>query len=551
MTREPAASGPLQRDALGDRWCAVLLALVIVAGAILRFVGLRFGFPHPIARPDEEVIVDTALAVLRDPNPHFFDWPSLFIYVTAGAYAALFAVERAAGGAIRHAAVAKAAFEPALHLVPRALSAASGVLTIAALFGAAREVFSRRVAIVAAALLAVAFLHVRDSHFGVTDVPATFMTVCAFWAGLRCATRGATDARVAIAGVLCGLATSTKYNAALVLLPVMAAVVQPPAPRSTRSIASDARALALLLVCAACGFLAGTPYALLDHQTFLDRVATVRSHLAGGHVLMTRGWPYHARFTLRYGLGIPLMAAACAGAVWLIVERPRAAVLVLVFPITYYVYLGSGQTVFVRYLVPIVPFVCLTAAFFVDRAAEAVERRTRVRGAGSVAAVALACVLGAHTLRSSLLFDRLMIVEDSRVTGADWIVSHFPGGASMYQSGYGAGHLQPQPLSRYPQYTFNEQLDRFEINRAAAVAPPDVIVLLESPLGPYSVVPPRVASLAADEYVQVAAFDSVPAGRAADAVYDGEDAFFTPFGGIENAIRPGPNVRIFERRRLP
>jgi len=43
----------------------------------------------------------------------------------------------------------------------------------------------------------------------------------------------------------------------------------------------------------------------------------------------------------------------------------------------------------------------------------------------------------------------------------------------------------------------------------------------------------------------------VPAERAADAVYDGEDAFFTPFGGIENAIRPGPNVRIFERRRSP
>jgi hypothetical protein len=31
-----------------------------------------------------------------------------------------------------------------------------------------------------AALLAVAFLHVRDSHFGVTDVPMTFMILLAF-----------------------------------------------------------------------------------------------------------------------------------------------------------------------------------------------------------------------------------------------------------------------------------------------------------------------------------------------------------------------------------
>ena len=549
MTSEPARSAPLPRDALADRSCAVILLLVVAVGAILRFTGLRFGFPHTVARPDEEVIVDTALGVLRDPNPHFFDWPSLFIYVTAGAYAVLFAVERAVGGAFRHATVAKAAFEPVLHLIPRALSATTGVLTIAALFGAARELFSRRVAVVAAAFLAVTFLHVRDSHFGVTDVPATFMTVCAFWAGLRCATRGATDARVALTGVLCGLAASTKYNAALVLLPAIAALVQPLAPDAPRSIASGARSLALLLVCAACGFLVGTPYAVLDHRTFLERVALVRSHLAGGHVIMTRGWPYHARFTLRYGLGIPLMIGASAGTCWLIVEQPRAALIVLIFPVAYYLYLGSGQTVFVRYLMPMVPFVCLTAAFFVDRAARVAAGRVNARGAREATIVALAFILGAQTLRSSLLFDRLMTVEDSRVVGADWIVSHFPSGASMYQSGFGAGHLQPRPRGRYPQYTFNEQSARFDVDRGPANAPPDIIVLLESPLGPYSVVPPRIATLVADEYALATTFDSVPAERASDAVYDREDAFFAPFGGIENAVRPGPNVRIFERRR--
>ena len=549
MTSEPARSAPLPRDALADRSCAVILLLVVAVGAILRFTGLRFGFPHTVARPDEEVIVDTALGVLRDPNPHFFDWPSLFIYVTAGAYAVLFAVERAVGGAIRHATVAKAAFEPVLHLIPRALSATTGVLTIAALFGAARELFSRRVAVVAAAFLAVTFLHVRDSHFGVTDVPATFMTVCAFWAGLRCATRGATDARVALTGVLCGLAASTKYNAALALLPAIAALVRPLAPDAPRSIASGARSLALLLVCAACGFLVGTPYAVLDHRTFLERVALVRSHLAGGHVIMTRGWPYHARFTLRYGLGIPLMIGASAGTCWLIVEQPRAALIVLIFPVAYYLYLGSGQTVFVRYLMPMVPFVCLTAAFFVDRAARVAAGRVNARGAREATIVALAFILGAQTLRSSLLFDRLMTVEDSRVVGADWIVSHFPSGASMYQSGFGAGHLQPRPRGRYPQYTFNEQSARFDVDRGPANAPPDIIVLLESPLGPYSVVPPRIATLVADEYALATTFDSVPAERASDAVYDREDAFFAPFGGIENAVRPGPNVRIFERRR--
>jgi len=525
-----------------------LLLLVLAVGAALRVWGLQFGFPHPAARPDEEVLVDAALGVLRDGNPRFFDWPSAFIYTTAGSYAALFALERAVGGAIRHAAIAKAAFQPVLHLIPRALSAAAGVLTIAALYGAARELFSRRIALLAAVFLSVAFLHVRDSHFGVTDVPATFLTVCAFWAALRCATRGPTDARVALAGALCGLGASTKYNAALVLLPAIAAIAQPAEGRPAPPPASAARSIALLAACAAAAFLLGTPFAVLDHRTFLTSVAAVRSHLAGGHVIMTRGWPYHAAFTLRYGLGIPLVAAACAGAVWLAVERPRAALLVLAFPIPYYVYLGSGQTVFVRYLVPMVPFVCLAAAYFVDRAGAFAAPRFHAAIARDVVIAGLAVIVCAPTLRASVLFDRLMAAEDTRVAGANWIASRFPMGASMYQSGFGAGHLQPAPLGFYPQYGFNERAGGFEIDHHPADAPPDVIVLLESPLGPYSIVPPRIASIVADDYVLAAAIDSVPADRAAEALYDREDAFFAPFAGIEHAVRPGPNVRIFVRR---
>src|SRR5207247_1628257 len=93
------------------------------------------------------------------------------------------------------------------------------------LFAAARELFSRRAALLAALFLAVAFLHVRDSHFGVADVPMTFLIVCAFRVSVRCAVRGVTLARAALAGLLCGLAVSTKYNAATILVAAVVAVV--------------------------------------------------------------------------------------------------------------------------------------------------------------------------------------------------------------------------------------------------------------------------------------------------------------------------------------
>jgi 4-amino-4-deoxy-L-arabinose transferase-like glycosyltransferase len=538
---------PWYRRVISERSALVGILLVMALGAFLRLWGLQFGLPHPFARPDEEVVVDLALGVLKDPNPHFFDWPTLFAYMTAAVYAALFAIERSIGGAITDATVAKALFEPALHLVPRVLSAAAGIATIAALFGAAKELFSTRVALLASAFLAVTFLHVRDSHFGVTDVPATFLAVCAFWEIARCATKGVTLRRAAVAGVLCGLATSTKYNTALMLLPAIVAIVwQPERPARPRRVI---RALVVLLLGAAIAFVAGTPYAVLDSSTFLAAVTGVGRHLQAGHVVMARGWMYHAIFTLRYGLGIPLLAGAGLGGLWLIARQPRAAALVLAFPVPYYIVLGSGLTVFVRYMVPIVPFACLAAAVFVDRFADALVNWLKQSHAAvrHTATAALAAVIAIPTATSSVLFDRLMTKSDTRVLGAEWVVSKFPKGATIYQNGYGYVQLRPTPLVLYPEYGYNDRTNRFE-REGRPTTSPDVIVLHDSPLGVYTLVPAPIAALVEADYVLVATFTAITPSGAQQAVYDLDDAFFAPFGGIENALRPGSNIRVFERR---
>src|SRR4029079_6707831 len=176
---------------------------------------------------DEEKIVTAALGILGgDLNPHFFLYPSLFIYVTAGAYELASLLRHVAGTTALAAGLVtpNAVDNSSLHLTARVVSGITGVATIGALYAAARELFNDRVALVGAALLAVTFLHVRDSHFGVTDVPVTLLVVLAFWATTRCVTRGVALRRVAMTGVLCGLAASTKYNAGLVVVPAVAAI---------------------------------------------------------------------------------------------------------------------------------------------------------------------------------------------------------------------------------------------------------------------------------------------------------------------------------------
>ena len=161
--------------------------------------GIPFGLPHDLARPDEEKIAQAALGILKgDFNPHFFLYPTLFIYLTAAATPVLAWSSAPLGFAPVGTSLAatRNGRSPRCCTWSRAdCAATSGVATIIVLYGAARELFPTRAALAAAAFLAVAFLHVRDSHFGVTDVPVTLVTVCAFWAAARIVTSGLTLTR--------------------------------------------------------------------------------------------------------------------------------------------------------------------------------------------------------------------------------------------------------------------------------------------------------------------------------------------------------------------
>ncbi len=262
-----------------------MLAFILAVGTVLRCWGIQFGLPLELARPDEEKIAQAAFHILQgDFNPHFFLYPSLFIYLTAAAYAVLVVFERVLGtSAVAVSLAAGAMADPSLlHLVARGLAAASGIATIVVLYGAASELFPRRAALAAAAFLAIAFLHVRDSHFGVTDVPVTLLTVCAFWGGARIATRGVTLSRSAVTGLLCGLAASTKYNAALIALPALVAIASHGFILRRVSVMLALAAAVALAIGLTAGFLGGTPFAVLDRPAFLADIEAQRVIASGG-----------------------------------------------------------------------------------------------------------------------------------------------------------------------------------------------------------------------------------------------------------------------------
>ena len=70
------------REASDLRTSRFALAAVLIAAVVLRIWGLRQGIPHAV-QVDEPEIVERAFTMMRGGtlHPHFFDYPSLTIYI--------------------------------------------------------------------------------------------------------------------------------------------------------------------------------------------------------------------------------------------------------------------------------------------------------------------------------------------------------------------------------------------------------------------------------------------------------------------------------------
>jgi len=413
------------------------LALLIVAALALRVAGTGYGLPL-LVNSDESPIAAHAVDMLAtgDANPHFFHYPSLYLYMQAGLDAALYGAGRVFGGY-----TALTDLDGRLMVrAGRIMTAVLGALTVLAAYLIGRTLWGRPEGLAAAALVAASPLHVAHSFQLAVDVPTGLFAALALWAAARRLGAPPRWTDYVGAAVATGLAAGTKYTAAFALAPLLAAHFLgpwPSRPAPWRRVADPRLLAAIVLVPLV--FLATTPYALLDREAFARDVGFEGSHYATGHAgAEAEGTSRGAYLKVLWSdLGPEGTLLVVLGAALLARRDPRGLAVVLAFPLVYLLFIGRFPVYFPRNLAPVIPMFALLAAAGLAtpfRAALAAPRGERRRTAWIAVALAVGIVGAVDVVRHAALSVaqvRTATLPDTRWDALRWVSRNVPPGARV------------------------------------------------------------------------------------------------------------------------
>jgi YYY domain-containing protein len=432
----------------------ILLILVLILGAVLRFSGLNWDEDTHL-HPDERFLTMVESDIqFPDSLGEYFNTASsplnprnaghgFFVYGTLPIFLVRFL-----------AALFDMAGYGQVYLLGRAAAGIFDLITIFLIYVTAVRLYSKRVGILAAAFTAVSVLLIQHAHYFVVDTFATTFVVAGFFFAVRVLDEG--DFKdYALFGLTLGLAVASKVST----FPLAAVVAVAGGIRLLDLQGEDSggerrRVIVGVLLAAGISLLTFRifqPYAFAGTSFFdvrlnpkwLDNMRELRS-LSSGRAEFPPAWQWAGRPRLLYslrnlvlwGLGAPLGITACLSLAWALGRsfqgHWRKHLLPVIWISGYFVWQAAGFTQAMRYQLPIYPFLALMAAWGLWRAWELAgesRRLSPLAGRAVVAAVGAAVLIS--TTVYAIGFVTIYTRPVTRVAASRWIFRNVPAAANM------------------------------------------------------------------------------------------------------------------------
>jgi hypothetical protein len=373
--------------------------------------------------PDEQNILKSISNMKPekfDFNPHFFEYPTLYIYLVALVLKLLSVFNFiVVTGDIRYY-FANPDRIADMYLAGRILTASLGVAGIFLLYRAGQFLTGHRTGLFAALFLAITPLYVLNAHYMTVDIPMLFFIILAIHFLSRLM-HSRNSAWLYCAAIAMGCAAGSKYPALFLclLVPVSGLNIFPRKDIRTWKVLIFSTFLCIAV------FFATSPYILLSFVEFKrDFLYQASARGIGG---------FSNYFYLQW---VNLKAALCSGAgtlififlagvVFLSVRRARSNLLILsglilaAIPI-----LIAGGAKYARYYLILLPFLCLAGGAFMEFV---VSLKNRMKGV----VIAVGAILCGLSLAQSVANSLLMCRQDVRISAAYYISEHVPKGSTI------------------------------------------------------------------------------------------------------------------------
>ncbi len=397
--------------------------------------------PYESYHPDEGALLN-ALSNMDpaalDFNPHFFNYPTLSVYLTGAVLAMGDVVGYVQVGNSKDFYLRHPEQMARVYLLGRLLVAVMSAASVLLLYLTAKLLFDARVAFLSAASLAIGPLWVRDSHFMLVNVPSAAWMVAVAFTSVYGITRRSSGT-VLVGATMAGLAASTKYPAGVVVILVFFSLV---IGLRQGTWTKGCCAFLAIAACAlfALGFLIGTPYALLSSREFLrdvmfegqDKLGMPSLRMIGSQMIVAFG-PIHLVV-----IAAGAVIASCRIRQW----QDQFVLIWALVGLTERLVSDAG---FIRYLIPAIPPLAIFGGIALGALQTKVSAVSGRAGWGYVASLLLLLPGLGYTVNNDLL----MSTDDVRNRVASWLVHSVAPGQTIVIPGSMYYDMPPINVDRY------------------------------------------------------------------------------------------------------
>jgi hypothetical protein len=380
--------------------------------------GVNFGIGDKLhLHTDENTIISVVNNIIqnKDGNPHFFDYPSFYIYLQAF----LFVVTKS------FINLQNIDF----YIVGRMFTAILGGLSVLMIYLISKKMFNRKVGVYSSLFLTFNFLHVHMSHYITTDLPMMFFCLLSFYFSLNVFLSGKLKDYI-FAGFFAGISCATKYNFVVMTCPFIAHILYNWNNKFHWYKYINFKLFVSMLF-VFIGFLLGCPYSVLDLSSFLkafmemaNQVRFGVSFIGANDTNLVPSWIWYIDYLWKIGLWYPMSVVFVGGVIIVLINLDKKNIFLCSFPILYFIQIAIGSCRFDRYALPLIPFFSIFAGLFIWYAVEFINKRNwRRKNIVYFAGIVVFFVLPAFRCGA---MDYYLSKRDTRALMTDWIINNVP-----------------------------------------------------------------------------------------------------------------------------